>query len=192
MKEALLTLHSMMQRFHCKISSPCYNNLVKKIKYIFFMILFFTSSMVFAQSSLKQKTFGTFTIRFDTQKPELVITNTEDKTLVPKEYLEPKKSSEDEAKKEKPKSLAEKNLKKRTADDFTYADSEKTITIRGTMEELETIYNALNSSEDCYNFNLKKMGYDYASASSIHIDPETGKVSHEWSLIICELDWDDE
>lgn len=119
-----MTLHPMMQRFHCKISSPCYNNLVKKIKYIFFMILFFTSSMVFAQSTLKQKTFGTFTIRLDTQKPELVITNTEDKTLVPKEYLEPKKSSEDEAKKEKPKSLAEKNLKKRTADDFTYADCE--------------------------------------------------------------------
>ena len=156
------------------------------------MILFFTSSMVFAQSAYKQKTFGTFSIRLDTQKPELVITNTEDKTLVPKEYLEPKKSSENEAKKEKPKSLAEKNLKKRTADDFTYVDAEKTITIRGTMEELETIYNALNSSEDCYNFNLKKMGYDYASASSIHIDPETGKVSHYWDLIICELDWDDE
>jgi len=182
----------MMQRFHCKISSPCYNNLVKKIKYIFFMILFFTSSMVFAQSTLKQKTFGTFTIRFDTQKPELVITNAEDRTLVPKEYLEKDKGSENEVAEEKPKSLAEKNLKKRTADDFTYADSEKTITIRGTMEELETIYNAINSSEDCYNFNLKKMGYDYASASSIHIDPETGKVSHYWDLIICELDWDDE
>lgn len=192
MKEALLTLHPLTQIFHCKISSPCYNNLVNKIKYIFFMILFFTSSMVFAQSTLKQKTFGTFTIRFDTQKPELVITNAEDRTLVPKEYLEKDKGSENEAAEEKPKSLAEKNLKKRTADDFTYADSEKTITIRGTMEELETIYNALNSSEDCYNFNLKKMGYDYASASSIHIDPETGKVSHYWDLIICELDWDDE
>ena len=191
MKEALLTLHPMIQLFHCKISSPCYNNLVKTRK-LFFIIILFSSSSLFAQSTLKQKTFGTFTIRFDTQKPELVITNTEDKTLVPKEYLEPKKSSEDEAKKEKPKSLAEKNLKKRTADDFTYVDAEKTITIRGTMEELETIYNTLNSSEDCYNFNLKKMGYDYASASSIHIDPETGKVSHYWDLIICELDWDDE
>lgn len=191
MKEALLTLHPMMQRFHCKNSSPCYNNLVKTRK-LFFIIILFSSSLLFAQSTYRQKTFGTFSIRLDTQKPELVITNTEDKTLVPKEYLEPKKSSEDEAKKEKPKSLAEKNLKKRTADDFTYADSEKTITIRGTMEELETIYNTLNSSEDCYNFNLKKMGYDYASASSIHIDPETGKVSHYWDLIICELDWDDE
>lgn len=168
MKEALLILHPLTQIFHCKISS------------------------LFAQSTLKQKTFGTFTIRFDTQKPELVITNAEDRTLVPKEYLEKDKGSENEAAEEKPKSLAEKNLKKRMADDFTYADSEKTITIRGTMEELETIYNALNSSEDCYNFNLKKMGYDYASASSIHIDPETGKVSHYWDLIICELNWDDE
>ncbi len=112
MKEALLTLHSMMQRFHCKISSACYNNLVNKIKYIFFMILFFTSSMVFAQSTLKQKSFGTFSIRLDTQKPELVITNTEDKTLVPKEYLEPKKSSEDEAKKRKTKIAGRKKSEK--------------------------------------------------------------------------------
>lgn len=156
-----------------------------------FLVLLFSASLVFAQSTFKQKTFGTFTIRFDTQKPELVITNAEDRTLVPKEYLENEKASENEAAEEKPKSLAEKNLKKRKADDFTYADSEKTITIRGTMEELETIYNSLNSPEDCYNFNLKKMGYDYASASSIHIDPETGKVSHYWDLIICELDWDD-
>ncbi len=186
MKEALLTLHPMIQILHCKISSLCYNNLVKTIKFLFFLILFLSSSTLFAQSTYRQKTFETFTIKFDTQKPFLSITNTQDKTLVLKDYLN------DDTKKEKPKSLAEKNLKKRTADDFTYTDSEKTITIHGTMEELETIYNALNSSEDCYNFNLKKMGYDYASASSIHIDPETGKVSHEWSLIICELDWDDE
>ena len=75
MKEALLILHPLIQIFHCKILFPCYNNFVNKIKYIIFMILFVTSSSLFAQSTLKQKTFGTFTIRFDTQKPELVITN---------------------------------------------------------------------------------------------------------------------
>lgn len=192
MKEALLTLHPMMQRFHCKISSPCYNNLVKKIKYIFFMILFFTSSMVFAQSTLKQKTFGTFTIRFDTQKPELVITNAEDRTLVPKEYLEKDKGSENEAAEEKTKSLAEKNLKKRTADDYTYVDCIKIIDMHGTLQDLETIYNSINSLEDCYNFSLKKMGFEYSSASSISKDPKTGEIMHRWDLIIGKLEWDDE
>lgn len=94
------------------------------IKKFFIIILLLSSSLVFAEGSIKQKTFGTFTIRFDTQKPELVITNAEDRTLVPKEYLENDKDSESEGEEEKPKSLAKKNLKKRTADDFTYADCE--------------------------------------------------------------------
>ncbi len=157
------------------------------IKKCLFIIILFTSSLVFAEGSYKQKVYGTFTIRLDTQKKVLAITNTEGKTLVTKDYLNADESSE----KEKPKSLHEKNQKKRTADDYTYVDSIKTITIHGTIEELETIYKALNSTEDCYNFNLKKMGFDYASASSIRKDPETGIIYHDWDLIISKLNWDE-
>ena len=77
------------------------------IKKFLFIIILFSSSLVFAEGSYKQKAFGTFTIRMDTKKKVLTITNTEDKTLVTKEYLNPDESSE----KEKPKSLLEKTLK---------------------------------------------------------------------------------
>ena len=186
MKEALLTLHPMIQIFHCKISSLCYNNLVKTIKFLFFLILFLSSSILFAQSTYRQKTFETFTIKFDTQKPFLSITNTQDKTLVLKDYLN------DDTKKEKPKSLAEKNLKKRTADDYTYVDCIKIIDMHGNLQDLETIYNSINSLEDCYNFSLKKMGFEYSSASYISKDPKTGEITHRWDLIIGKLEWDDE
>ena len=155
------------------------------------IVLLFSFSLVFAEDSYKKKTFDTFTISFDTQKLILSIVNTEAKTYVTKEYLNDNESSEKPSEEKKTKSLAEKNLKKKTADDYTYADSIKTITIHGTIEELNTIYNALNSLDDCNNFDLKKMGFDYASASSISKDPETGKIIHDWDLIICELDWDE-
>ena len=150
------------------------------------MIILFSSSFAFAQSTYRQKTFKTFTIKFDTQKSFLSITNTEDRTLVLKDFLN------DDTKKEKPKSLAEKNLKKRTADDYTYVDCIKIIDMHGNLQDLETIYNSINSLEDCYNFSLKKMGFEYSSASSISKDPKTGEITHRWDLIIGKLEWDDE
>ena len=155
------------------------------IKKFFIIILLISSSLVFAEDSIKQKAFGSFTIKFDIQKRVLEITNPNDKSYVLKEFL-----NDDKTPKEKPKSLAEKNLKKRTADDYTYVDSIKTITIHGTIEELETVYNALNSEEDCKNFNLRDMGFDYSSASSIRKLSSTGKIYHNWDLIICVYDWD--
>lgn len=76
------------------------------IKKFLFIIILFTSSLVYAEGSYKQKAFGTFTIRLDNQKNVFAITNTEDKTLVTKDYLNADESSE----KEKPKSLHEKTL----------------------------------------------------------------------------------
>ena len=157
-------------------------------KFFFIFILIF-SSLVWAETVQKKKTFESWTITLDAQAKTLRIVDSDGKASFPKSYVYKDESSEKEAADSKPKSINDLNAKK----EFVVTSCTKLTLIHGNdMKDLETIYNSLNSAEDCKNLDLHAMGFDAAAACAVHRDPETGKILHYTDLILCkDIDWDE-
>jgi len=68
----------------------------------------------------------------------------------------------------------------------------KVTSIKGSVDELKIIYNALNCADDCINLNLADLGFSTAVSRGISQDPETGDAISETYILLCnDLEIDD-
>ena len=165
---------------------PMRNNMTKKF-FILFVLIF--SSMAFAEILVqKEKSFENWTVALYEQQKTLRIVNSDDKISVPKEWAYKDKASEKKSDDSKPKSINDLNAK----NERVVVDCTKVTDIHGKMENLESIYNSLNSASDCKNLDLRKMGFETAAAAGINRNQNTGKITSYLDLIIIDDDIEDE
>ena len=162
-----------------------YYNTTKKF-FILFILIF--STMAFAVDLKKEKKFESWTLTLYEQQKTLRIVNSDDKISVPKEWAYKDESSEKKSGDSKPKSINDLNAK----NERVVVDCTKVTDIHGKMENLESIYNSLNSASDCKNLDLRKMGFETAAAASINRNQNTGKITSYLDLIIIDDDIEDE
>ena len=162
------------------------NNMTKKF-FILFILIF--STMAFAVDLKKEKKFESWTLTLYEQQKTLRIVNSDDKISVPKDWAYKDESSEKKSGDSKPKSINDLNAK----NERVVVDCTKVTVIHGKMEDLETIYNSLNSASDCENLDLRKMGFETAAAASINRNQNTGKIESYLDLIIIDddIEWDE-
>ncbi len=160
---------------------PMRNNMTKKF-FILFVLIF--STMAFAEILVqKEKSFENWTVALYEQPEMLRIVNSKGTASVPKDWV-----YKDESADSKPKSTKLNEKKERVV-----VDCAQITVIHGKMEDLETIYNSLNSASDCENMNLYKMGFETAAAASINRNQNTGKITSYLDLIIIDddIEWDE-
>ena len=156
------------------------NNMTKKF-FILFVLIF--STMAFAEILVqKEKSFENWTVALYEQPEMLRIVNSKGTASVPKDWV-----YKDESADSKPKTTKLNEKKERVV-----VDCAQITVIHGKMEDLETIYNSLNSASDCKNLDLRKMGFETAAAASINRNQNTGKITSYLDLIIIDDDIEDE
>ena len=157
-----------------------------KKKLIIFFILF-VSSFIWAETVQKQKTFDNWTITLNEQEKTLQIIDSDGTTSVPKEYLEKKESSDEQSSESKKRSIKDLNAKK----ERVVVKCIQVMLIHGQIEDLELIYNSLNSASDCKNLDLQKMGFYTGVAKSISKNSKTGEITSLTDLIISnDIEWE--
>ena len=157
------------------------NNMTKKF-FILFVLIF--STMAFAEILVqKEKSFENWTVALYEQPEMLRIVNSKGTASVPKDWV-----YKDESADSKPKTTKLNEKKERVV-----VDCAQITVIHGKMEDLETIYNSLNSASDCENMNLYKMGFSAGVAKAFNKNPQTGKMALITDLVLHkgDLEWDE-
>lgn len=160
--------------------------MTKKLFIILFLIF---SSLAFAEKVHKKKTFENWTVILYEQAKTLHIVDANGTASIPKDWVYKDEASEN--KPEEPKTNPLKGRKK----EFVVVNCRKITVIHGNeIEDLETIYNSLNSVSDCENLNLSKLGFSTGVAKLVDKNPQTGEILYYTDLVIHkgDIEWDDE